>query len=108
MNIYGFLMSIGWLICARGLKNLQTESNVCSLNIDYISFFWLIVTIIGSKLFQKIFRNEWTGNASHGALFGSFFYLCLISNYCDSIKIVNHLSYYFPALYLAHLFDRLY
>jgi len=99
MNIYGLLMSIGWLCCCQGLKSLQTESNVCSIDIDYISFFWLIITIIGSKLFQKIFRNTWEGNASHGALFGSFFYLCLISNYCDSFKIVNYLSYYFPALY---------
>ena len=101
MNIYGLLMSIAWLCCCQGLKRLQTESNVCSIDIDYISFFWLIFAIIGSKLFQKIFRNTWEGNASHGALFGSFFFLCLISNYCDSFKIVNYLSYYLPGLYFC-------
>ena len=99
MNMYGFLMALGWLYCSYGLKQLQSETAVCEIDVDYISFFWLIFTISGSKLFQKIVRNTWEGNASHGALYGTFLYICLISNYCDVYNIVNRLSFYFPVLY---------
>jgi signal peptidase II len=108
MNIYGLLMALGWLYCSYGLKQLQFETQVCNIDIDYISFFWLIFTIAGSKLFQKIVRNTWEGNASHGALYGTFLYLCLISDYCDVYKIVNRLSLYFPVLYFFIRLGNLY
>ena len=61
MNVYGYLMTIGWIYILKNLKN----DKICGLNNDFIGLLFLIIIIAFSKLFQKIIRNTWQGNP-HG------------------------------------------
>ena len=99
MNYYGLFMAMGWLFISYDLENEQKENKLCNLNIETSSSICAFLTICGSKIFQRVFRNTWEGNASHGAFFGFLFFVCLFSNICDMMKLLNHLSNTLPILF---------
>ena len=94
-------MALGWLYISYDLENNQKKNNICSDNfsIESISSFGALLTIIGSKIFQKIFRDTWSGNASHGAFFGFLFYICLISEICNIKLLLESLANTAPVLF---------
>ena len=101
INYYGLFMALGWLYISYDLEINQIENNVCSndFSIETITSFGALFTIIGSKIFQKIFRDTWSGNASHGAFFGIFFYFCLISYICNMDLMLDLLANTAPFLF---------
>ena len=100
MNYYGIFMAIGWLLMSYNLEINNRNNEICSYKIEYISFLGVSLTILGSKLFQKLYRNTWQGNASFGAFYGSYVFLCLISQICIIENLLNNLSFTAPILFL--------
>jgi lipoprotein signal peptidase len=94
MNYYGLFMALGWIYIFKSLDPVPYN-----LNTEYLALFFGLITILGSKIFQKIFRDTWTGNASHGAFFGGYIGLCLLNKICQPIVLLNKVSYNLPVLF---------
>ncbi|VVU95549.1 hypothetical protein CPAV1605_1301 [seawater metagenome] len=101
MNYYGIFMSVGWLILSYDLENRNKNNEICIAPMQIISPLGALFCIVGSKIFQKIFRNTWEGNASFGAMYGFYIYFCLISIFCDIPKFMNTIAFTLPIVYMA-------